>query len=134
DNGGNWSVVEIVGPDGFDTQPGWSYHECAVESLIPLTAETRVRFVASDFGADSIVDAAIDDFRVRAFACDGALCRGDITGDRFVDLEDLAAMVAGYGHCAPDPEFRSNGDFDGDGCFTLTDLTGLLGRWAMFCP
>lgn len=94
----------------------------------------RVRFIASDTAADSIVDAAIDDFRVRAFACDEAICRGDITADGVIDIEDLAAMLAGYARCALIRCSAPAGDFDGDGCYTSADLAGMLARWSLSCP
>ncbi len=134
DDGRNWIAVETVGPEGYETDPGWYYHEFAAESVTSLTTEMRVRFIASDTAADSIVDAAIDDFRVRAFACDEAICRGDITADGVIDIEDLAAMLAGYARCAPDPLFSPAGDFDGDGCYTSADLAGMLARWSLSCP
>ena len=64
DDGVSWVNVEVVGPQGPDTSVGWRQFSFDVNSLIPLTDQVRLRFVASDLGADSLVEAAIDDLRV----------------------------------------------------------------------
>jgi choice-of-anchor B domain-containing protein len=73
-NGGaSWSSVEIVGPGAPDNAGGWVYHEYRVADVLPLTAQMRMRFVADDAGAGSIVEAAVDDFSAFAYAC-GSPC------------------------------------------------------------
>ncbi len=66
-NGGStWTTVETVGPSGPETSGGWFYHEFDVTDFVAPTSQMRVRFVASDLGEGSLVEAAVDDFLVEA--------------------------------------------------------------------
>lgn len=64
-----WINVETVGPSGAGTSGGWIYHEFEVGDFVTPTAQIRMRFVASDFGSGSLVEAALDDFKVDRFEC-----------------------------------------------------------------
>jgi choice-of-anchor B domain-containing protein len=69
-NGGSsWSLVEQVGPSGEGTSGGWIQNSFEVSSVVFPTAQMRMRFIASDLGTGSIVEAAIDDFRVTSVTC-----------------------------------------------------------------
>jgi len=70
DNGATWTNVETIGPSGPDTAGGWVYHSFKVADFVTPTAQVRVRFVASDEGGDSTIEAAIDDFKVATWECD----------------------------------------------------------------
>ncbi len=69
DNGTTWVNAETVGPAGPEANGGWYYHEFRVSSFVTPTANMRVRYIASDLGSGSIVEAAVDDFAVRAIGC-----------------------------------------------------------------
>ena len=81
DGGASWIALEVVGPTGPDTQGGWRYHAVRVTDFATPTATMRVRFVASDLGAESIVEAAIDDFRISELVCRD--CNTNGVGDSF---------------------------------------------------
>jgi len=72
-NGGVWMNVETVGPTGPGTSGGWIYHEFVVSDFVAPNSSVRVRFIASDEGSGSIVEAAIDDFKVFRVDCGGAI-------------------------------------------------------------
>lgn len=79
DGGVNWTTVEVVGPT-TDNAGGWSYHEFYVDDFVTPTSTVRLRFVANDAGAGSLVEAAIDDVSVLASGCapsSGSFCAGD---------------------------------------------------------
>ena len=61
DGGSSWVSAELLGPTGADTVGGWLAAELDLESLLPVTSQMRIRFVASDLGSGSIVEAAVDD-------------------------------------------------------------------------
>jgi hypothetical protein len=68
-NGGsNWTSVEVVGPSGVEASGGWFFHEFQVSDFVAPSADVRMRFVASD-DIGSLVEAAIDEFRVRRVEC-----------------------------------------------------------------
>ena len=76
DNGSNWVNVETIDAATGQASGGWYEHTFAVQSLVPPTSQVRIRFVAADLGAGSIVEAAIDDFEIFAVSCDGEVVRG----------------------------------------------------------
>ncbi|HPF12753.1 MAG TPA: hypothetical protein PLJ12_00695, partial [Planctomycetota bacterium] len=68
DNGATWTTVETVGPTGAQAAGGWYQHTVNIAGFMTPTATMRLRFVASDTGSGSIVEAAIDD--VQGFSLD----------------------------------------------------------------
>lgn len=57
-------------------------------------------------------------------------CWGDLTGDRRVDLSDLALLLANYGGAVP----QSGGDLNNNGVVDLSDLATELSLYATVCP
>lgn len=70
DDGQNWTLAEVLGPNGGQTSGGWFEVVLEPAQILPLTDQMRLRFRASDLDEGSIVEAAIDDLRVR-FLGDG---------------------------------------------------------------
>lgn len=79
--------------------------------------------VDSGAGAAPIVD--IGAFEFGAGPPDIA-CDSDLTGDRQIDLADLAELLAAFG-------VNSNGDITGDGVTDLADLSALLAQFGRDC-
>lgn len=93
-NGASWVNVETVGPTGPGTSGGWINYTFNVASLVTPTAQVRLRFIASDFGAGSLVEAAVDDLYVSRFQCTAVTCmKGDMNGNGTVDGDDIAKFV-----------------------------------------
>ena len=57
-------------------------------------------------------------------------CWGDLTGDRHVDLADLALLLANYGAAVP----QSGGDLNNNGVVDLSDLATMLSLYGAVCP
>ena len=88
-NGGaSWTNVETVGPTGFEVGGGWIQHQFTVDDFVAPTSNVRVRFVASDAGSGSVVEAAVDDFEVLGVACEALAA----------DAVDLSAAAGGTVH------------------------------------
>jgi hypothetical protein len=60
-------------------------------------------------------------------------CPGDVNGDNVVDLADLGLMLACYGLCVGDIDFRPAADLDENGCVGLPDLAALLAVYGRDC-
>ncbi len=75
-DGGSWSLVEIVGPTGPQASGEWYYFQFRVADFVAPTSQVRLRFKAADLAGDSIVEAAIDDFRILDIACAGTRLDG----------------------------------------------------------
>ncbi|MCZ6542666.1 MAG: hypothetical protein O6768_03285 [Planctomycetota bacterium] len=126
-NGSTWTNVETVGPGGPDTTGGWIFHQFSVADFVAPTAQVRLRFIASDEGDGSIVEAAMDDLQVAVIEC-GQTIPGDLDGDGTVGILDLLALLAAWGPC-PDPPAPCPADLDGDENVGILDLLALLANW-----
>ncbi len=131
-DGASWTTVETVGPAGPETAGGWVLHAFDVGELVSLTSQVRMRFVASDVGALSIVEAAIDDFTVVTVTCD-ATCPADVNGDGAVNVLDLIDLLLCFGLPA-DPPCDAGQDVNGDGSVNVLDLIDLLLEFGNACP
>ncbi len=101
DDGSTWVEAETVGPTGAQSGGGWYYHEIRVLDFVAATDTVQLRFVASDLGSASIVEAAIDDLQVSGYVC--AL---DCNGNGSDDVEEIALGLA----------FDCNGNSSPDEC------------------
>ncbi len=70
DDGATWNNLETIGPDGPEVIGGWIEASNSVDAAIEPTNQMRVRFLASDLGANSTVEAAIDAFTIGIGVCD----------------------------------------------------------------
>ena len=64
DGGATWLDIETVGPTGTGTDGEWFQASFELTSIVTPTSTMQLRFVASDLGNGSIVEAAIDDIEV----------------------------------------------------------------------
>ncbi len=127
-NGGTtWTNVETVGPAGPETSGGWFFHEFYVNDEIPLTAQVRMRFIAEDAGSGSLVEAAIDDFRLETVDCSPPVLVGDLDCDGSVGFGDINPFVlaladpASYAAAYPDCDILA-GDASGNGAVGFEDI------------
>lgn len=73
DGGVSWTPAEVVGPAGAEASGGWFEASLQVEDVLGEPADqVRIRFIASDLGDGSIVEAAVDDVEVTWF--EGPAC------------------------------------------------------------
>jgi hypothetical protein len=120
-NGTSWVPLETVGPGGAEADGGWYAKEFRVADFVTPSNQVRLRFVAEDTGSGSLVEAAIDEVRMRVLVCE-ASTPGDINGDGAVDGSDLAALLSTWGQ-------NGAADINGDGTIDGSDLAILLSNW-----
>ncbi len=70
DEGATWLPVETVGPTGTESEGGWFLHQFDPRDILTPNDQMRLRFVVSDLGDDSVVEAAIDDFSAVDVRCE----------------------------------------------------------------
>ncbi|MBC7833532.1 MAG: hypothetical protein H7Y88_00340 [Phycisphaerales bacterium] len=125
DDGAAWTAVETVGPGGAGTSGGWVYHEFEAGDVVELTSQVRVRFIAEDAGAGSLIEAAIDDMVVRSRACE--VCAADVDGNGLVSSADITFFLGAW--FADLSSGSLTADFNGDEAVTSADITAFLGAW-----
>jgi len=124
--GAAWTSVEIVGPAGPGTSGGWLYHEVRITDFVPLTATMQLRFIASDIGSTSTIEAAIDDVSFYLVECNDA-CPADFDGNGTREVADVFAFLSAW--FALDP----SADFDGVGGIGVPDIFAFLSAWFAGC-
>lgn len=118
-NGATWVPLETVGPTGAEVVGGWFQKEFNVLNYVAATNQFKIRFIADDAGGGSLIEAAVDEIRLRVFRCDA---NADVNGDGIVDASDLALVLGSWG-------LAGAGDLNGDGTTDATDLAILLANW-----
>jgi hypothetical protein len=113
DDGSTWALLEEVSTNANS----WVRAEFSIADVLEPTTAMRVRFVASDLGEGSLVEAGVDLFTVGGVDC-GSSCLGDLNGDGAVNGADLGLLLAQFG-------VAGSADFDGSGTVDGADL-GLL--------
>ncbi|MEO1535988.1 MAG: GC-type dockerin domain-anchored protein [Planctomycetota bacterium] len=108
DDGQTYVLVETVGPTGPGTSGGWIETGFTVSDFVALSSTVRVKFVASDLNAASVVEAAIDDVRILGVSCSDEPCLADTNNDGEVTPADFNAWIAAFN--ADAPECDQNGD------------------------
>ncbi|MFZ4721817.1 MAG: choice-of-anchor B family protein [Phycisphaerales bacterium] len=117
-NGGStWVQLELV----TENAGAWVDKQFRVRDFVTPTANTvRLRFIARDLGAGSVVEAAVDDVQVRDLQCPTG-ADGDLDGDGVVGGGDLAIMLLDFGDCP-----GCVADLDGSGTVDGGDIAFLL--------
>ncbi len=131
-NGGTgaWTQLAKYLEDGG---PAWHHDEVSHSELvalgITLTSTMKVRFTALDGNPQSVVEAAVDDFKITQLDC--TQTAGDLNGDGSVGVADLLVMLGAWGPCgAPCPP-SCPADVDGDCQVAVTDLLVVLANWTL---
>ncbi len=104
DGGATWSQLELV----TENAGAWVRRTHRISD--PITDAMRLRFIARDLGAGSIVEAGVDDVKVELISCP---ITGDINRDGGVDGGDVEFFFRAWesGHRLGD--FNEDGGIDG---------------------
>jgi hypothetical protein len=120
-----WLPFETVGPV-VDSGGGWVYHEARVGDFVIPTNNTRLRFIAEDAGTGSVVEAALDEFRIFEVSCAESPCDPDMNQDGNVDQDDVSYLInvvgGGPNPTGIDPDFNQDGNVDQDDVGALINV------------
>ncbi len=122
-DGADWTLVR----DWHTYANEWRTDSLTIgpDGEVPASSNLFLRFVAIDEDVDNRVKAGIDAVQMISVDCESAPCPSDLSGDGMVNVEDLLAVIAGWG--GPD------GDATGDGMTNVDDLLQVIGDWGSTC-
>ncbi|MFZ4750066.1 MAG: dockerin type I domain-containing protein [Phycisphaerales bacterium] len=120
-NGASWVALETVGPAGAEVNGGWIAKEFRIADFVTPTNQMKIRFLADDVGTGSLIEAAVDEVRIRVVECT-PVNPADLNDDGFVDAADLAIMLNNWNGIGI-------GDINQDGGVDATDLALILNAW-----
>jgi len=119
-DGSAWSQLEEVS----ESATAWVEASFRIGDFVNPPGPFKLRFVARDLGAGSLVEAAIDDLSIEAPSC--VASTADLNLDGVVDGNDLGTLLGQWGACP-----GCSADFNGDGAVDGNDLGTLLGEWTV---
>ena len=120
DNGQSWTEVETVGPAGNEVSGGWFHKMFDIADFVAPTDQMRVRFTASDLGAGSVVEAAVDGVEMILIV---SFLLGDINLDGVVDFLDITPFIT----TLTSSSFQAEADINKDGIVDFLDIQGFIG-------
>ncbi|GJM19306.1 MAG: hypothetical protein DHS20C14_15190 [Phycisphaeraceae bacterium] len=128
-NGGSWSPLETVGPNGGGASGGWVEATYRVADFVSTTSAVRVRFIASD-DIGAVIEAGVDAFEVFEFVCNPApMCFADCDGSGGLNIDDVDCFVAGF--VGGDLGIA---DCDGNGSLNIDDVDCFVAAFVAGCP
>ena len=118
---GPWNEILVISQSASE----WRQTRVSVDTDGKADS-VQFRFVASDLGDGSVVEAGIDDVQVLASSCSDAFCPADFNQDGIINGVDLGLLLADWG---PNP--GSPADLDGDGEVGGSDIGLVLASWGI---
>ena len=79
DDGSSWTTLETIGPNVLGE---WTYRSFRIADFVTPNSQFKIRFVASDVGGGSIVEAAVDGVSL-SNGPSGLLCSESLFADGF---------------------------------------------------
>lgn len=129
DGGANWTNAIRIGPGGGAVSGGWFTYEVELDGA-ELTDQVRFRFVASDQGGGSIVEAGVDAFLLVGQECEvqAVACIADFNNDTFVTVGDILDYLGAWSNS------DLTADTNDDEVLTVGDILDFLSLWSAGCP
>lgn len=131
-NGGSWTTIDTLGPDSQGG--GWNEYSFDLDTIFASpSSQVRVRFLASDTGDGSVVEAGVDAVKLVEQICEGdsfAGCNAADLATPFGSLNffDVSAFLSAFG------SGDSAADFTDDGIFNFFDVSAFLTAFNAGCP
>ena len=118
-NGQTWTNLETVGPGGFEVSGGWFFRCFEISDVIEPTDQMRIRFLASDLGDGSVVEAGVDGVEIMLIECvEDEVLLGDVNQDGLINLLDVSPFV----DLISSGGFLPEADMNQDGTVNLLDV------------
>ncbi|MAO20861.1 MAG: hypothetical protein CMJ35_03825 [Phycisphaerae bacterium] len=118
DVGNSWTTLEEVSENAGD----WVETRFRIADYVEPTDMIKVRFIASDLGSGSIVEAGVDDLRIEAVGCSNN--PADLNGDGELNFFDVSLFLAAFSNQDP------VADFNGDGSYNFFDVSAFLAAFS----
>lgn len=112
----------------------WEFNQFIISDFVTLTDKIQFKFVAEDIFNDgdvgsggSLVEAAIDDFRISIFEDSNQCITGDLNEDSLVNVVDIVLMVnLIIDDNADTDDYLCSSDFNQDSLINIQDIVLLV--------
>jgi hypothetical protein len=141
DGGESYETLDTIGPNTDESMGGWIVSELPLDAFQTGTSTMRIRFLVSDLGQGSIIEAGIDDVTITGLVCVSVdACPADLAGnpdgtpDGLLNFFDVSAYLSLYGSGSPEADLAGNPDGTPDGLLNFFDVSEYLLQFSMGCP
>ncbi len=129
DEGLSWTSLENTNlSNNF-----WKFKQFLISDYVTLTDKMQFRFIAEDVFNDgdvgsggSLVEAALDDFRISIFENDNQCTLGDINQDALVNVVDIVLLVNIIISDENIDDYLCSSDFNEDNLINIQDIILLV--------
>ena len=112
----------------------WEFNQFIISDFVTLTDKIQFKFVAEDIFNDgdvgsggSLVEAAVDDFRISIFEDSNQCITGDLNEDSLVNVVDIVLMVnLIIDDNADTDDYLCSSDFNQDSLINIQDIVLLV--------
>ena len=111
----------------------WKFKQFLISDYVTLTDKMQFRFIAEDIFNDgdvgsggSLVEAALDDFRISIFENDNQCSLGDINQDALVNVVDIVLLVNIIISDESVDDYLCSSDFNEDNLINIQDIILLV--------
>ena len=111
----------------------WKFKQFLISDYVTLTDKIQFRFIAEDIFNDgdvgsggSLVEAALDDFRISIFENDNQCSLGDINQDALVNVVDIVLLVNIIISDESVDDYLCSSDFNEDNLINIQDIILLV--------
>ena len=111
----------------------WKFKQFLISDYVTLTDKMQFRFIAEDIFNDgdvgsggSLVEAALDDFRISIFENDNQCILGDINQDALVNVVDIVLLVNIIISDESVDDYLCSSDFNEDNLINIQDIILLV--------
>jgi murein tripeptide amidase MpaA len=119
-DGATWVQLELV----TENANAWVQKDWRISDFVMPTQNMRLRFIARDLGAGSVVEAAVDEVKVYVTSCP---CAADFNTDGVTDFFDYLDFVAAFSSSSP------AADFNGDSVIDFFDYLDFVAAFSTGC-
>ncbi len=118
DGGNSWIELEYTD----QTNNSWTQHQFKLNRFVDITNQMRIRFVASDEGEGSLIEAGVDDVVILGMNPFTGI-HGDLNGDSIITIEDIVLVISYLiGEIEFSPIERIAADMNGDFDVSIVDV------------
>ncbi|OUW62617.1 MAG: hypothetical protein CBD58_01635 [bacterium TMED198] len=123
DAGNSWVEIERTN----QSENSWTKKTLFISDFLGLTDLMQFKFIASDDGEGSLVEAAIDDFQIRGASISYSYQDGDVNNDGILNILDILSIInITLGDVVPEPLEEGAADVNNDSIINILDIIVLV--------
>ena len=123
DAGSSWVEIEKTN----QSNNSWTEKILFITDYVALTDQIQFKFVASDEGEGSLIEAALDDFQIKGTSISFSYQNGDVNNDGILNILDVLSIInITLGNSTPNSLEEDAADVNNDSIINILDIIVLV--------